>query len=115
MIGHTPAQAASGQAEFVCSESAATILRGSTTPVYQTRAEAVMVFDFDRKLVLHGEGSERYPIRKVEAREIAALRLPRDHAVPDRWRRPIYSPVGALTHRAYTCQLASYLRIDIEP
>ena len=87
VIGHTPAQAASGQAEFVCSESAATILRGSTTPVYQTRAEAVMVFDFDRKLVLHGEGSERYPIRKVEARQIAALRLPRDHAVPDRWRR----------------------------
>src|SRR4051794_37805140 len=33
VIGHTPAQAARGQAEVVCSENAAAILRGSTTPV----------------------------------------------------------------------------------
>src|SRR5689334_4027506 len=57
LIGPTPAQAASGQAGFVCTEAAATIKDGNTTPVDQGWAEAMMVFDFDRKLVFHGDGS----------------------------------------------------------
>src|SRR3954451_13360524 len=70
LIGPMPAAAASGQAGFVCTQAAATIKDGSTTPVDQAWADALMLFDFDRKLVFHGDGSERYPIRKITDRVI---------------------------------------------
>ena len=69
LIGHTP-DAASGQAGFTCSETVTIAVDGTVTPVHQAWAEAMMVFDFDRKLVFPGDGSESYPIRKITDRVI---------------------------------------------
>src|SRR3954451_4903013 len=70
LIGYTPADAASGQAGFTCSETVTTAADGTVTPVHQAWAEAMMVFDFDRKLGFPGRGTGSYPIRKIAHRRI---------------------------------------------
>ena len=89
---------------------------GTVTPVHQAWAEAMMVFDFDRKLVFPGDGSESYPIRKITDRvitwqsETGDLKgfLSRGTLEAGEFRRGS----GTLTHRAYACRLTSYLSFD---
>jgi hypothetical protein len=65
LLGHTPADASSGQVGLVCTEVAATTASGRHTPVLRVSGEAALVVDFDRRLVSHGDGSEWYPIHKI--------------------------------------------------
>ena len=119
LIGPTPAGAASGQAGFVCTEAAATIKDGSTTPVDQAWADALMVFDFDRKLVFHGDGSERYPIRKITDRvitwqsETGALKGFFSRATLEAGE--VYRQDGLLTQRTYACRANYYLSFAAQP
>ena len=119
LIGHTPAYGASGQAGFVCRETATTITSESTTPVYQVRADATIVFDFDRRLVFHGDGSERHPIHKITDRVITWRS--EDGDLKGFFNRStlevgeFYRGPGSLTHRAYACRLTSYLSFDPKP
>jgi hypothetical protein len=76
----------------------------------------MMVFDFDRKLVFPGDGSESYPIRKITDRvitwqsETGDLKgfLSRGTLEAGEFHRGS----GTLTHRAYACRLTSYLSFD---
>jgi hypothetical protein len=119
LIGPTPAQAASGQAGFVCTQAAATLKDGSTTPVDQAWADALMVFDFDRKLVFHGDGSERYPIRKITDRvitwqsETGALKGFFSRATLEAGE--VYRQDGLLTQRTYACRANFYLSFAAKP
>ena len=119
LIATTPVFAASGQAGFVCSETGATITNGSATPVHQAWADAMIVFDFDRMLVFHGDGSERYPIHKLSDRVIT-WRSDNGDLKGFLNRRTLEAGEfdrrsGALTHRAYACRLTSYLNFDLKP
>ena len=119
LIGPTPAEAASGQAGFVCTQAAATIKDGSTTPVDQGWADAMMVFDFDRKQVFHGDGSERYPIRKITDRvitwqsETGALKGFFSRATLEAGE--VYRQDGTLTQRTYACRANFYLSFAAKP
>jgi len=119
LIGYTPADAASGQAGFVCSGTAATIVDGRDTPVYRAWTEAMMVLDFDRRLVFHGDGSEHYPIHKVTDRVITWRS--EDGDLKGFFSRgtleagEFYSSAGTLTHRAYSCRMTSYLNFNLRP
>jgi hypothetical protein len=119
LIGPTPAEAASGQAGFVCTQAAATLKDGSTTPVDQAWADALMVFDFDRKLVFHGDGSERYPIRKITDRvitwqsETGALKGFFSRATLEAGE--VYRQDGLLTQRTYACRANFYLSFAAQP
>ena len=119
LIGHTPAYAASGQVGFECSETAATITNGSATPVHQVWANSMMVFDFDRKRVFHGDGSESYPIQKVRD-EVITWKSEEGGLRGFFNRRTLEAGEfdrrsGALTHRAYACRLTSYLSFNLKP
>ena len=119
LIGPTPAEAASGQAGFVCTQTAATIKDGSTTPVDQGWADAMMVFDFDRKQVFHGDGSERYPIRKITDRvitwqsETGDLKGFFSRATLEAGE--VYRQDGTLTQRTYACRANFYLSFAAQP
>ena len=119
LIGPTPAEAASGQAGFVCTEAAASIKDGSTTPVDQRWADAMMVFDFDRKQVFHGDGSERYPIRKITDRVITWQSETGD--LKGYFSRStleageVYRQDGLLTQRTYACRANFYLSFAAQP
>ena len=119
LIGPTPAEAASGQAGFVCTEAAATIKDGSTTPVDQGWADALMVVDFDRKLVFHGDGSERYPIRKITDRvitwqsETGALKGFFSRATLEAGE--VSRQDGTWTQRTYACRANFYLSFAAQP
>ena len=119
LIGPTPAEAASGQAGFVCTEAAATIKDGSTTPVDQGWADAMMVFDFDRKQVFHGDGSERYPIRKITDRvitwqsETGDLKGFFSRATLEAGE--VSRQDGLLTQRTYACRANFYLSFAAQP
>ena len=119
LIGPTPAEAASGQAGFVCTQAAATIKDGSTTPVDQAWADAMMVFDFDRKLVFHGDGSERYPIRKITDRvitwqsETGALKGFFSRATLEAGE--VSRQDGTWTQRTYACRANFYLSFAAQP
>ena len=119
LIGPTPAGAASGQAGFVCTEAAATIKDGSTTPVDQAWADALMVFDFDRKLVFHGDGSERYPIRKITDRvitwqsETGDLKGFFSRATLEAGE--VSRQDGTWTQRTYACRANYYLSFAAQP
>src|SRR5215217_4743284 len=119
LIGHTPAYAASGQAGFICSETGSTLAHGSDAPAHQTWAEAMMVFDFDRMLVFHGDGSESYPMHKITDRVITWKS--EDGDLKGFFSRStleageFYSRNGTLTQRAYACRLTSYLNFDPRP
>ncbi len=119
LIATTPAYGASGQAGFVCTETVATITNGSATPVHQTWANAMMVFDFDRKLVFHGDGSESYPIHKVRD-DVITWKSEGGDLRGFFNRRTLEagefdSRSGTLTHRAYACRLNTYLSFDLKP
>src|SRR5689334_17047077 len=119
LIGPTPAEAASGQAGFVCTEAAATIKDGNTTPIDQGWADALMVFDFDRKLVFHGDGSERYPIRKITDRVITwqseAGDLKGFFSRATLEAGEVYRQDGLLTQRTYACRANFYLSFAAQP
>ena len=119
LIGPTPAQAASGQAGFVCTQAAATIKDGNTTPVDQAWTEAMMVFDFDRKLVLHGDGSERYPIRKITDRVITwqseAGDLKGFFSRATLEAGEVSRQDGTWTQRTYACRANFYLSFAAKP
>ena len=119
LIGPTPAEAASGLAGFVCTQAAATLKDGSTTPVDQAWADAMRVFDFDRKLVFHGDGAERYPIRKITDRvitwqsETGALKGFFSRATLEAGE--VYRQDGLLTQRTYSCRANFYLSFAAKP
>jgi hypothetical protein len=119
LLGHTPADASSGQLGLVCTETAAITASGRNTPVSQTWAEAAIVFDLDRRRVFHGDGSESYPIHKVTDRVITWRSD--DGNLKGFFSRAtleageFYRHSGTLTHRAYMCRLNSYLNLDLKP
>ena len=119
LLAHTPAEAASGQAGFVCTETAATIRDGNAAPVHQAWAEAMMVFDFDRMLVFHGDGSERYPIHKVTDRVITWRS--EDGDLKGFFSRSaleageFFRQGDTLTQRTYACRMTSYLSFALRP
>ena len=119
LMGHMPAYGASGQAGFVCSETAVTTANASATPVHQAWPDAMLVFDFDRKLIFHGDGSESYPLHKVRD-DVITWRSESGELKGFFNRRTLeagefHSRSGALTHRAYGCRLHSYLSLDLKP
>ena len=79
----------------------------------------MMVFDFDRRLVFHGDGSESYPMHKITDRVITWKS--EDGDLKGFFSRStleageFYSRNGTLTQRAYACRLTSYLNFDPRP
>jgi hypothetical protein len=119
LIGSTPADAASGQVSLICTETAATTASGSHTQVLRVSGDAAIVVDFDRRLVSHGDGSERYPIHKITDGVITWRS--QDGDLKGFFSRntleagEFYRHSGTLTHRAYACRLHSYLNFDLQP
>ena len=79
----------------------------------------MMVFDFDRKLVLHGDGSERYPIRKITDRVITWQSETGD--LKGYFSRStleageVYRQDGTWTQRTYACRANFYLSFAAKP